>query len=115
RAPEAGLERGRVRGRERSGLAPRGRERLHLVREVRDRLLPAGRDERFELGAERFARRLLRLARDRVPPLVALVEGVARGPEALPERLGPRLLHGPDRLPFGLEPFHLGEPRLPVR
>ena len=59
--------------------------------------------ERFELGADRFARRDALGARDVVTLRVAREEAIARAAEPLPDRFGPALLDRTDRLPLGLQ------------
>ena len=65
------------------------------------------RHQRLELADHRFARRRLLLQLNLVAVLVAIEEPIARGAEALPDRLRLRLPHRTDRLPLGLQLLQL--------
>ncbi len=71
-------------------------------------------DEGLERGHDLLARRLRGVPRVLVAVLVAVEEVVAGGAEALPHRVGARLLDRADRAPLGLQPLELRRGGVPV-
>ena len=118
RADEALAERIGAVADDRRRLVPAGAQRAHLLEQIGRGAFRRIRRERlrhgFELGDQLFAIGLLRLELDLVAPLVAIEERVARGAEALPDRLRLVAADRADGLPLALQAADLAGRPVPV-
>ena len=118
RARNASSSAARVRGRRRARRFPAAivaRSARTLASEIAPAPVFGSTARPSSSATMRFARGDALVAGDVVALGVAREEAIAGAAEALPDRIGPRLLHRSDRLPLGLQPSQLRRRPAPSR